>query len=193
MPSKRGKGQAKKVDANRGLDPSPRDMEIYEEVCKGRTLRDVGDQFNLHFTAIFHIRERVAKHLYLKFEKRIKRLKAEQTSSLDHIFREQMTSWEKSKKPPIEEINTVTDEGTSHTVKHKSTCGDTAYITQARGALSDIRSIWNIDKHYEQEGQDALNPAGISREEYQMKVAQAQLAEAQELIAELQTQGSDSE
>lgn len=187
---KRGKGQPKKVTANRGYDPEPRDLEIYRELCKGRTVRDVAESFGLNaHSTVIEIRDKVRRYLAPKLQKEIIDIKVDQTESLNHIFQEMMAAWEKSKNPQVEEINTVADDGSSHTVKRKNIPGETAYIAQARGALADIRSIWNVEKHFDQEGQMALNPAGIKRDEYKLKVAQAQLSEAQELIAELQAQG----
>lgn len=192
--AKRGKGQPKTRNTVRSDEPSPRDLEIYRELCRGRTLRDVGEEFGLAHNTIHDIREKVRRYLIPKLQREIMGIKADQTNSLEHIFCECMEAWEKSKTPPTEEIDHVDAEGeTTHTLKKKSTAGEPAFINQARGALADIRSLWGIDKHYELQGQDALNPSGMDREDYQLKIAQAQLNEAKQLIKELKQQGVKSE
>ena len=190
---KRGSNKTQKQATTNGPEPSPRDFEIYRELCKGRTLRDVGDEFELDHSVIWRIREKIEKYLSPRFQKQISRIKVRQTTSLEHIFSEAMAAWEKSKEPTVEVTDTVTDEGDIHSVKRKSTSGQPAHLNQARGALADIRAIWTIEKHYEQEGIDALNPAGMERDEYRRKVAEAKIAELQGLVSELQTEGAACE
>lgn len=180
----RGKGSPKKVTANQGYTPSPRDLEIYEAICEGESLREVGEKFSLHWTTVGYIRDQFEKWLAPQIAKRIIGLKVRQTMTLEGIFRDNMNSWKRSLRGDVVE----TKDG-EHGYSKTYPLGDVSYVDRAMKALSEIRAIWNIEKHFEKEGQDALNPAGIPRDEYKLKVAQSRLKEAKELVAELKSQG----
>lgn len=188
------KGQPRER-ATRDYEPSPRDLEIYQELCKGRTLRDVGTEFNLSHERIRQLRNKVRRYLSPKLQKEIARIRVDQTMALEHLYREMMAAWEKSKVPPTEEIDTVSGaegENTSHTVKRKSTCGDPVYAAQARAALADIRALWNVAEHSEAEEEDKFSvprPCGMDRDEWRMLYAKIRAREYLELIDDLKDVG----
>ena len=183
----RGKGSPKKVSLHKGYEPSPRDLEIYTAICEGGTLRDVGKRHNLSHVSVRDVRDKVERWLAPKIQKEILSIKARQTTALESIYRDCMASWKRSLRGDVVEEGDAGETGYTKT----KPLGDVAYVDRAMKALAEIRAIWNIEKHFDEMGQSALNPSGMPREDYQLKIAQAQLSEAQQLIAELKGQATE--
>lgn len=161
------------------FQPTARDLEIYSKVIKlDRTYADIGSDYSLTPQRIQQIVEEVDKWLVPQHMDRIRQIMSRQTATLNHISHQMMAAWEKSKFPPIEEIDTVSsgdDDGkTTHTVKRKSTCGDTAYIDRAIKALAEIRRIWGAEAKTAPELEDGIRAAGIPYEEAVAKYIEEQ-------------------
>jgi hypothetical protein len=179
----RGKGQPKR-NAGHGNDPSPRDLEIYGLLCEGDTLREAAAQFKISHTAVANVRDKVERFLAPKFEQEIRQTKVRQTVALQKLFRDAMKAWNASRDGQTVELQL----GEKSTIKSYP-LGAVAYFDRAVKALSEIRAIWGVEKHFEMAGKEALNPAGMPRDEYRRKVAEAKISELQELVKELQEKG----
>lgn len=191
--TQRGKGKPKTRNTVANPDPSPRDLEIYRELCKGRTIRNVGEEYQLSHPVILDIRDKVRLWLAPRIQKEIIAIKVDQTQSLEHIFQESMAGWERSKNPTVTKKTTDAGKFPGDTEITKTTSGEVSFLSQAQSALADIRKVWNIEKHYDHLGQDSMRAAGMKREEFQIKIAQSQISELQELVKELRGQGAVNE
>ena len=176
-------------------EPSPRDMEIFESLSQGNTTRTVAEKFGLSHQRISQVGVQVGKWLVPQLAEQIKQIKVSHTYSLDHIFRECMAAWERSKHPIVTEKSEVTNRGTRHTVRKKSSCGDWHFLAEAMKALREIREIWGVEMLNTLVEDNYVRAAGIPRDEYRLRYAYAKIAEYQRVIDEIeaQQQANDAE
>lgn len=153
-------------------EPSIRDLEIYAEIKKGRTYRDVAPDFDVSYSNVHAVCKKIDKWLRPQWMDEIRDVMTRQSEHLEHIFCEAMAAWELSKQDRI----TVTkkNDGTlaaqdEITIRREhNKLGDPKYLAEARKALADIRKIWGAEtKASAFQGDDDGNfdPTGKSRDE----------------------------
>lgn len=165
-------------------EPTARDLDIYAEVVNGEmTYEEIGEKFNLSKQRIHQIAKQVDQHLIPQMMEKIREIKVRHTGSLDRIFRQAMRGFSDSKRPTVEETNKVTDEGEESTVKRKTNAGSPSFLSEARGALSDIRRIWGADTTVA-ENDEEFRFAGMPRDEAIQKYAEVQIQRYKELASQ---------
>ena len=143
-------------------EPSPRDLEIYAQVCAGRTQQAVGDAFGLSRQRIHVIVRQVEAWLAPQLVERVRELKARHTTSLEHVFRESMAAWEKSKADRLKFRNGTTANGEINETTREQTCGDPRFLDAAMKALTDIRKMWGANEAPARETYTEPRVAGLS-------------------------------
>lgn len=138
-----------------------RDRRAWELRQKGWTTRHIAEELTVDHSTICRALSRVETRLAKQFEQDALRIKARHTAQLEHIADEAMQAWERSKLDA--EMERVTDkdvtldggmEGTkvmlpateTTTVHEKrGQAGNPSFLSEARAAQADIRSIWGLD------------------------------------------------
>ena len=126
-------------------EPSPRDLEIYAQVCAGRTQQAVGDAIGLSRQRIHVIVRQVEAWLAPQMMEQIREVKARHTTSLEHVFREAMAAWEKSKQDQLKFRTGSTAQGEIEETTRTQTCGDPRFLDAAMKALEQIRKMWGAN------------------------------------------------
>lgn len=133
-----------------------REMRAWGYRQQGWTEQHIADELGIDFTTVSKMLKRMDERFLKTQFAEVERLKAIQTSQLEHIYREALTRWEKScEELTIETITSgraeVTKSGELVTlpdeikIEHRQQNGDPRMLDQARGALGDIRKIWGAD------------------------------------------------
>lgn len=128
-------------------EPTARQWAMYLMVRQGKSFRSVGAEFELHFTSVQKMCQRVDVFLGALYRDKVLELRVSHTVSLEHVFSEAMTAWEKSKEPGITETSGDTPKGPTSETKKVYQCGNPAFLGEARSALADIRKIHCVDKN----------------------------------------------
>jgi len=155
-------------------EPSARQWAMYEAVTRGGSYRTVGAAFAVSHAAVGEMCGKIDDLLALHYMDKIRRLRARHTQTLEVIVDQAMQAWERSKAIAITE--TVETEGVPQADgtaaptglqkkrrQEKQQHGDSAYLSEARSALADIRKIWAADKNpkiIELEGEEEYRVAG---------------------------------
>ena len=155
-------------------EPTARQLAMYEAVTRGGSYRTVGAAFGIVHQAVAVTCGKIDDLLSLQYMDKIRRLRARHTQTLEFIVGEAMQAWERSKTIAVTE--TVETEGITQIDgtaaptglqkkrrQEKQQFGDSAYLSEARSALADIRKIWAADKNpkiLEIEGEDEYRVAG---------------------------------
>lgn len=146
-------------------EPSIRDLGIFEAVCAGRTLQSVADELSLSRQRVHQIVQAVESWLAPQMVERIRELKARHTISLQHIFREAMTAWEKSKGDRLKFRNGTTANGEIDETTREQSCGDPRFLKEAREALTDIRKMYGANEPLARDDNTDPRAAGMTPDE----------------------------
>lgn len=146
-------------------DPSPRDLSIYESVCAGRTQAATGAEYGVTQQRVQQIVKAVESWLVPQMMERIRELKTRHTTSLEHIFRESMAAWEKSKGDRLKFRRGSTATGEIDETTREQSCGDPRFIKEARGTLEDIRKMWGANEPLARDDNTDPRAAGMSPDE----------------------------
>lgn len=114
----------------------------------------IADHLGVTKQAVSAMLKRVSVRVLAELKENVELVKADQTAQLQWIASEATTAWHHSKQD-AQTVKTVVgpqgeDDGLgTATIKEETTvkgqAGDPALLSQARGALADIRSIWGLD------------------------------------------------
>lgn len=146
-------------------EPSPRDLEIYAQVCAGRTQQAVGDDFGLSRQRIHVIVRQVEAWLTPQMVEHVREIKARHTTSLEHVFREAMGAWEKSKADRLKFRRGTTPNGEIDETTREQSCGDPRFLDAAMKALTDIRRMWGANEPLARDDSTGPRAAGMEPEE----------------------------
>ncbi len=148
-------------------EPTVSELDVYRELCRGRTRYDVAKEFSISWSTVELIRQRVNDYFFRENIESIKRLKAEHTERLTHVVAEAMTAWEASKNPAVRTCDS--DKAGNSTTK-TTTSGNSSFLAEARAALGEIRKIWGADAPLKIETTDVPRAAGKPAEEYRQEL-----------------------
>ena len=163
LPPGRGPGRPA---SGKPWEPSLRDLEIYAGLAEGRTTRDVAEQYGIDHSRVVRIGQKIDKWLAPQWMDRIRELKARQTESLMHVFREAMGAWRDSKRDAVSSTDRTSEKhGTETSVTTKGQCGNPSFLSEARAALADIRKIWGADAPVDPGDTQSDRVSGRPREE----------------------------
>jgi hypothetical protein len=144
--------------------PTARDLEIYKQVCRGRTSQAViAEQFHLTQQRVSQICQQVDQWLAPQIADRVLALKARHTQKLEAVWQEAMGGFARSQEP----AETVTEDSDGKGVSRvtRGQAGNPAFLAQARGALDDIRRIWGMNEPEVRMEGAGIPTAGKSREQ----------------------------
>ncbi len=163
------KGKGVKRDPGK---PPPRDIEIYNKVASGgRTYAEIGEEYgNLTAGRISQIVRRVDEYIFPQLVDDIRKIKIEQTGELQHVYREAMDAWERSKQDEVTVRDGFTPMGTTKITTKKGQVGNPAFLNVAMKAKEDIRKIWGADAPLRTENIHDIRVAGQTREEWSEQV-----------------------
>jgi len=124
------------------------EIEAIELAARGLNQREIGERLGRTRSGIGKMLRRTETKLAAMLKETGAQIKARQTMSLEHIYREAMAGWERSKNAAQSSKRTDGPKDltrTETTVRDQT--GDPRYLDQARGALADVRKIWGLDEH----------------------------------------------
>lgn len=168
-------------------EPTARQLAIYEAVTRGGSIRAVGKMFSITHQSVGVTCMKIDDWLAQQYMDKIRQLRVRHTAQLEHVYRESMEAWEKSKQVGVTETTEQEEEsppnGKSAPAgpirkkrQERHQCGEEAFLSSARSALADIRKIWAVDKNPKVadigEGDEEYRVAGKPREQ----VIQEQIA-----------------
>lgn len=159
--------------------PSPRDITIYEAVCAGRSQVDVGKEHKLSRQRVCQIVQAVETWLVPQMVERVRELKTRHTTSLEHVFREAMGAWEKSKGDRLKFRRGSTANGEIDETTREQSCGDPRFLDAAMKALTDIRKMWGANEPLARDDNVMPRVAGMSPDEAARTFYEHQAAEYQ--------------
>lgn len=145
------------------------------------TYEEIGKKFNLDKSRICQIAKQIDKYLVPIEMDRIREIKVRHSQSLDRIFRKAMKGFEASQRDSIEHSEKETEDGTETTIKRKTNAGSPAFLSEARGALADIRKIWGADSPVPKDDTES-RVAGIPHEQAVKEFAEAQIEKFRKMI-----------
>lgn len=182
--AKRKSGAAQVV---KPWEPSARDLDIYADVVNGdMTYEQIGEKFGLSKQRIHQLAHQVDQWYIPQMMGKIREIKVRQTASLDRIFRKAMAGFEASRRDSIESIEKESGSGdeseTETTIKRKTNAGSPAFLSEARGALADIRKIWGADALVASDDDEEFRFSGMPRDEAIQKYAESQIQRYKALI-----------
>lgn len=156
------------------MKPPPREVTAENErhawllrTEKFWTERQIAEELSLTQGAVSKMLSRVEKREAVQFSERVEQIKARQTAQLEALASDAFMEWERSKLPAENERTTVSATGSVETTsERRGRIGDAQLLNQARGAMSDIRTIWGLDAPKRTEAKVEIDPfAGWSDEE----------------------------
>jgi len=149
-----------------------REREAWRLRQHGWTQQRIADQLGVTHQAVDLMLSRIEKKLAEQFKEQAAEIKARQTAILEVVTDEALTQWRRSCEDAVTEVTVkgkVTGKGgkaqgsgdkdesraqVTRTVVGQS--GNASLLAQARGAMSDVRTIWGLDapKREEWTGKD---------------------------------------
>ena len=124
------------------------EIEAIELAARGLNQREIGERLGRTRSGIGKMLRRTETKLAEMLKETGAQIKARQTMSLEHIYREAMGAWGASKNDAQSSKKTDGPEDFTRTeTTLRDQTGDPRYLDQARGALGDIRKIWGLDAH----------------------------------------------
>lgn len=121
------------------------------ELCVVREMSqyEAAQELGVTQSAVSKAIKRLEQQVIAENRGRVMAQKVRQSAKLDHVYREALKSWEKSKQLAIKRRKTTKGTGPSADeqamVEQKEQSGDARFLAEARGALSDQRKLWGLD------------------------------------------------
>lgn len=178
----KGRKKASGKPPNGPWEPSTRDLELYARLCRGKTLREVGEEFEISYQRVHIIAQQIDRWLAPQLMEQIREIKARHTESLMHIFREAMSAWELSKGDHLTVTEKEGDKPETITQRKHNKLGASAYLSEARAALAEIRKIWGADATVKGGTEEGIRAAGMEPEEAKKIYARAKIEQYQRML-----------
>lgn len=179
-----GRKKSGAAQVSKPWEPSARDLDIYADVVNGEmTYEQIGEKFGLSKQRVHKLAQQIDKWYIPQMMEKIREIKVRHTGSLDRIFRKSMMGFEASRRDSIESTEKESEGEVETTIKRKTNAGSPAFLSEARGALSDIRKIWGADAAVSANDDDEeFRFSGMPRDEAIQKYAESQIERYKNLI-----------
>lgn len=121
-----------------------REDAAWELRQKGWTQQKIADELGITQTGVYRALRRAEARVLKRMGDRIAGIKATQHAQLEHVIMEAMSAWERS-KADVKTIK-VTKDGDGGKIEKtlRTTPGNPQFLSEARGAMADVRKLWNI-------------------------------------------------
>lgn len=121
-----------------------REDRAWELRQKGWTQAAIGRELGISQVGAGKALRRAERRVLRQLTDRIEGIKAVQHAQLEHVIMEAMSAWERSKLDT--KTTKVTKDGDGGKVEKtlKTTPGNPQFLSEARGAMADIRKVWGI-------------------------------------------------
>tara|TARA_Y100000310_G_scaffold204005_1_gene204289 strand:+ start:464 stop:1081 length:618 start_codon:yes stop_codon:yes gene_type:complete len=137
-----------------------RNLEIFRQVCSGKTKTAVANEFNLTRNTIILICKKISKLYYEERFAEIENTKGRQSEQLNILYRNAMEAFEASKGDITTTVTVTHPNGklTEQTIT-KPCAGDPRFINEARRVLESERQMWgaNAPEQHEHKGNFEFN------------------------------------
>lgn len=200
MPAKisiAGRGPVRPSKLPTEWEPSPRDLEIYHYLKQKHSTREVAAIMEKSGTKVSHetvrlVGIKIDEWLRVQWMDNIRGIMVQQSEALMEIFQQAMEAWELSKCDKLtvtEKIGDVDELPEIITKREHNKTGDAKFLSEARGALADIRKIWGAETKasaFNGDAGDEFDPTGMTRDEARAEYfeQQAKLLREREARAE---------
>lgn len=150
-------------------EPDEKQLQIYRYVLSGKSQRRAGQKFGKTQPAITYICKKIDDYLARTYMGQIRQIKANHTQRLEIIYNEAMAAWRRSQRDAETVTETEKDMGkfsgteTKKTIKGQT--GAAQFLSEARGALNEIRNIWGANAPLQIEHAGEVRVAGRPIEE----------------------------
>lgn len=138
-----------------GFEPKARirhrEHQVLELWLQGQTQHQVAEALGITQAGVSKILKRADERFFREREQEIRRLKAQQTRQLLHVWSELMKAWHASQRdlPTKRQRRTDGAHGGASTMAEivsQPRHGDPRYLVAALQALADIRKLWGLDE-----------------------------------------------
>ena len=173
-------GKPNRRNTPKPWQPDARQLEIYHRAtCGSEGQRAIASAFHVSQQYVSQTVRKIDQWLAPQWMESIREMKANHTERLLHIFREAMAAWERSKLDAVA-VTTKTgnkpgeqggpyDETATQT---RGQSGNPTFLSEARGALAEIRKIWGADAPLKVEHSGEVRVAGRDATEARNELAQ---------------------
>ena len=166
----------------RATELKPEWFPVYDDILAGGKPKDVAAKHGVSEKTVYNIVHATDKRLAIEFVDNVREMKARHTAQLEHVRREAMAAWERSKlDAESETVTTGGENGGSTSTTRKGQVGNPAYLETAMAAMDRQRKIWGADAPPKIEAELLLRVAGRPVEEAnrelleQIEIAKARL------------------
>ena len=151
-------------------EPDEKQLRVYKYVLSGKSTRRAAAKFGYSHTRIAQICRKIDDYLSRTYMGQIRQIKANHTQRLEIIYNEAMAAWRRSQQDAETVTETDRDFGeknsgteTKKTIKGQT--GAAQFLSEARGALNEIRNIWGANAPLQIEHAGEVRVAGRPIEE----------------------------